>query len=260
MNLTPIPKAQIPKIPFIIGADNKGNEVKLENKNRFGNSLILGGTGSGKTNFMLNMLLQDINCGNGVCFFDVMGETIELIMAKIPEDKKSKVLLITPDLDYDSLDLDSAIKEDKIILVQALLGRDGIEKTKKFNRGLSNQLIKSIEKRNTTIFNTRPFFIYIDEFQYLVSDKVVELIQNSQKHNVSFVLAHQFLLQLDKHDKETKNVILENTKSKFIFNCSKEDQEFLKNDFAELNSEKFKCLAKINNFDEVLILKCEKVN
>ena len=259
MNLTPIPKAVLPKIPFVIGIDKAGNEIKLENKNRFGNSLILGGAGSGKTNLMLNMILQDINCGNGVCFFDVMGETTDLIISKIPENKKDKVLLLTPDLDYDTLDLDSAIKEDKIILVQALLGRDGIEKTKKFNRGLSNQLIKAIEKRNTTIFNTRPFFIYIDEFQYLVSDKVIELIQNSQKHNVSFVLAYQFLTQLDKHDKETKIVILENTKSKYIFNCSNEDKELLKSDFAELEYETFKCSAKINNFDKVLVLGCEEV-
>ena len=259
MNLTPTPKVILPKIPFVIGKNIAGNEVKLENKNRFGNSLILGGTGSGKTNFMLKMILQDINCGNGVCFFDVMGETVDLIVSKIPQDKKDKLLLITPDLDYDSLDLDSAIKEDKIILIQAMIGRDGLEKTKKFNRGLSNQLIKSIEKRNTTVFNTRPFFIYIDEFQYLVSDKVVELIQNSQKHNVSFIIAHQFLIQLDKHDNETKNIILENTKSKFIFNCSKEDQEFLKNDFAKLEFESFKCSAKINNFDEVLVLECKEV-
>ncbi len=258
MNLTPQPKIIPTKIPFIIGINSANKPIEIGNKNRFGNSLILGGAGTGKTNFMLNMFLQDVNNGVGVCFFDVMGETVDFIFTKIPEDKKGKVLLITPDLDYDNLDLDSAIKDDKIIFIQAILGRDGIEKTKKFNRGLTNLLIKSIEKRNKTVFNTRPFFVYMDEFQYLVSDKILETIKNSQSHNVSFVIAHQFLSQLDKHDSTTKSIILENCKSKFIFECSDEDKEMLKNDFKTLNTDqKFTCNAKINNIEETMILVCE---
>jgi type IV secretory pathway VirB4 component len=251
--------SEIKKLEFIVGADSNQKSIILGNKNRFGNSLILGGTGTGKTNFMVNMFLQDVNNGTGVCFFDPIGDTIDLIISKIPEDKKEKVLLLKPDLDFDSLDLDAAIKEDKIILVQAQIGSEGLEKTKKFNRGLINLLIKSIEKRNKTVFNTRPFFIYIDEFQYLVSDKIIELIKNSQSHNVSLVITHQFLAQLDKHDSESKSIILEYCKSKFIFKCGPEDREILKNDFSTMSFEEYKCNAKINNIEEVMILGCEKV-
>jgi type IV secretory pathway VirB4 component len=259
MNLTPTPKITPAKIPFIIGTNSEKKAVEIGNKNRFGNSLILGGTGTGKTNFMVNMLLQDLNNGTGVCFFDPIGDTIDLIISKIPEEKKDKILLLKPDLDFDTLDLDAAIKDDKIILVQAQIGAEGLEKTKKFNRGLTNLLIKAIEKRNKTVFNTRPFFVYMDEFQYLVSDKVIETIKNSQSHNVSFVISHQFLTQLDKHDPATKNVILENCKSKFVFECGKDDTELLKNDFSDLKFEQFKCSAKVNNIDEVMILGCEQV-
>jgi type IV secretory pathway VirB4 component len=259
MNLTPQPKIIPAKVPFIIGTNSENKPVEIGNKNRFGNSLIIGGTRTGKTNFMVNILLQDINNGTGVCFFDPIGETVDFIISKIPEGKKDKVLLLKPDLDFDALDLDAAIKEDKIILVQAQIGLEGLEKTKKFNRGLTNLLIKSIEKRNKTVFNTRPFFVYMDEFQYLVSDKIVETIKNSQGHNVSFVLSHQFLAQLDKHDTETKNIILDNCKSKFVFECGPEDAELLKNNFPSLEFEQFKCNAKINNIDEIMILGCEGI-
>jgi type IV secretory pathway VirB4 component len=259
MNLTPQPKIIPAKIPFIIGTNSENQAVEIGNKNRFGNSLILGGTGTGKTNFMVNMLLQDVNNGTGVCFFDPIGDTIDLIISKITADKKDKILPLKPDLDFDTLDLDAAIKEDKIILVQAQIGAKGLEKTKKFNRGLTNLLIKAIEKRNKTVFNTRPFFVYMDEFQYLVSDKIIETIKNSQSHNVSFVLAHQFLAQLDKHDAETKNIILENCKSRFVFECGPDDAELLKNDFPSLEFEQFKCNAKINNLDEIMVLGCEEI-
>jgi TraM recognition site of TraD and TraG len=259
MNLTPQPKIIPAKIPFIIGTTLDNKHIEIGNKNRFVNSLTLGGTRTGKTNFIVNMLLQDVNNGTGVCFFDPIGETVDLIISKIPEDKKDKILLLKPDLDFDSLDLDVAIKQDKIILVQAHIGLEGLEKTKKFNRGLTNLLIKSIEKRNKTVFNTRPFFVYMDEFQYLVSDKVVEVIKNSQSHNISFVISHQFLAQLDKHDTETKNIVLENCKSKYVFECGPEDAKLLKDDFPSLKFEQFKCNAKINNLDEIMILGCEEV-
>jgi TraM recognition site of TraD and TraG len=259
MNLTPQPKIIPAKIPFIIGTDSEKKAIEIGNKNRFGNSLIIGGAGTGKTNFMVNMFLQDVNNGTGVCFFDPIGDSTDLIISKIPTDKKDKILLLKPDLDFDTLDLDAAIKDDKIILVQAQIGSEGLEKTKKFNRGLTNLLIKAIEKRNKTVFNTRPFFIYMDEFQFLVSDKVVELMKNSQSHNVSFVSAHQFLAQLDKHDSTTKNTLLENCKSKFIFECHKEDKELMKNDFPKLEFEQFKCNAKVNNIDEIMTLGCDEV-
>jgi hypothetical protein len=263
MNLTPTTitaNPKTPKKPFILGQNNN-SDYTIGNKERFGNTLIIGSSQSGKTNLMVNMFLQDVENSVAVCYFDPTGETVENILKLIPEDKKESVLLLTPDLDYDELDFDKAIADSKIILIQALVGRDGVEKTKKFNRGLVGRLIDSINKRNTTIFNTRPFFVYIDELAYVISDKVVETIETATKHNISLILSAKNLGELEKHDTKTRLSLEQNCLTKIIFDLDG-PQDIIQNVVTEIGTDqgvitelpKYSFAAKINKIDSTQIL------
>jgi hypothetical protein len=55
-------------------------------------SYILGQTGTGKSWFMVRMILQDINNGDGVCFVDPHGQAAEMILEKIPADRAEDVI------------------------------------------------------------------------------------------------------------------------------------------------------------------------
>lgn len=58
---------------------------------------LLGATGTGKTTAMLNLADQDIRRGRGVGVLDPKGDLVQGLVARIPPERISDVVLITPD-------------------------------------------------------------------------------------------------------------------------------------------------------------------
>ncbi len=57
---------------------------------------IIGRTGMGKTSLMLNMILNDIYGGEGVCFIDPHGDAVETLLDYIPESRVNDVIYFNP--------------------------------------------------------------------------------------------------------------------------------------------------------------------
>ncbi|MCA9379132.1 type IV secretion system DNA-binding domain-containing protein [Candidatus Dojkabacteria bacterium] len=57
---------------------------------------IIGKTGTGKSTFMENLIIQDLYAGNGVGVVDPHGETIHHILEQIPPQRKDDVILFAP--------------------------------------------------------------------------------------------------------------------------------------------------------------------
>lgn len=73
---------------------NKDCYMNLED--RYRHIYSLGGSGSGKTVLMNNVMLQDIEMGNGICFVDPHGEGVDDILRRIPEHRMKDVILFSP--------------------------------------------------------------------------------------------------------------------------------------------------------------------
>ena len=58
---------------------------------------LLGSTGTGKTTTMLNLATQDIAAGRGVGVLDPKGDLVRGLLDRIPPDRMSEVVLISPD-------------------------------------------------------------------------------------------------------------------------------------------------------------------
>ena len=68
-----------------LGRDvNSSQFVTLEQEQRLGGMSFIGLSGFGKTTLLINLLLQDVEQGIGVCFFDVHGDAINDILARLP--------------------------------------------------------------------------------------------------------------------------------------------------------------------------------
>ncbi|RLB07466.1 MAG: hypothetical protein DRG59_06400 [Deltaproteobacteria bacterium] len=65
-------------------------------KDRLKHMFIIGMTGTGKSTFMENLILQDIRKGYGLCLIDPHGELVEQILGKIPENRHDDVILFDP--------------------------------------------------------------------------------------------------------------------------------------------------------------------
>lgn len=57
---------------------------------------IIGQTGTGKSYFMQNMALQDINAGYGMCYIDPHGDGIEWLLERIPAHRAEDVIYFNP--------------------------------------------------------------------------------------------------------------------------------------------------------------------
>lgn len=70
--------------------------VALSADDRFRHTYVVGQTGTGKSTLLLNMALDDIRAGDGVCVIDPHGDLVEGILARLPEDRVDDVVLIDP--------------------------------------------------------------------------------------------------------------------------------------------------------------------
>ncbi|MDP2933311.1 MAG: type IV secretion system DNA-binding domain-containing protein [bacterium] len=70
--------------------------VKLATSDRRRHMYIIGRTGTGKSEFMKNMIIQDIKNGEGVAVVDPHGELVEGVLEHIPKERAEQVILFNP--------------------------------------------------------------------------------------------------------------------------------------------------------------------
>ena len=72
--------------------------VRLGNEDREKHCYLVGGTGTGKSTLMLNMLAQDIRAGAGVCLLDPHGDLCNAVL-DLPDLRSADVVLVEPGRD-----------------------------------------------------------------------------------------------------------------------------------------------------------------
>ncbi len=70
--------------------------IYIGSEDRMKHMYILGRTGTGKTETLKSMLLQDIRAGHGVCFMEPHGDGIEELLRLIPPERAEDVVLFDP--------------------------------------------------------------------------------------------------------------------------------------------------------------------
>lgn len=75
---------------------NIKTEVRIDRDDRRRHMYIIGRTGTGKSQWISNMAVQDIRNGEGVCVVDPHGDLIEDILKHIPKERSEDVILFEP--------------------------------------------------------------------------------------------------------------------------------------------------------------------
>ncbi|MEI8223698.1 MAG: type IV secretion system DNA-binding domain-containing protein [bacterium] len=75
---------------------NKMTKFGIKPKDRTKHMYIIGKTGTGKTTFLENMIIQDIQNGHGVAFIDPHGESTEKLLNYIPPWRVNDVIYFNP--------------------------------------------------------------------------------------------------------------------------------------------------------------------
>ena len=91
--------AQIPSSGLHLGKSvyrGSTKEVYVGEDDRRRHVYIIGKTGTGKTELLKYMVMQDINAGHGVAFIDPHGDAAEDILAMIPPERAEDVIYFNP--------------------------------------------------------------------------------------------------------------------------------------------------------------------
>jgi hypothetical protein len=93
------PPQNIPEQGLILGKNvYRGTETQIYMKrdDRRRHTYIIGRTGTGKTELMKNMAIQDIRNGEGICIVDPHGDLVEDVLQYIPKERADDVILFEP--------------------------------------------------------------------------------------------------------------------------------------------------------------------
>jgi hypothetical protein len=104
----------------------KETEIHMAREDRVRHMYVIGQTGTGKTNLLLNMITQDIQNGDGVCYIDPHGTDIQTILSRIPKERIDDVIYFDPaytdrPMGLNMLEYDPKYPEQKTFVVNELM-------------------------------------------------------------------------------------------------------------------------------------------
>ena len=120
--------ANLPTEGLLLGVnDFRGiaSDIRIMKDDPRRHMYIIGQTGTGKSVLLKNMIRQDIESGEGVCFIDPHGDTVEEILGYIPEERSRDVIYFNPadtarPLGLNMLEYDTRYPEQKTMVVNEL--------------------------------------------------------------------------------------------------------------------------------------------
>ncbi|MEJ0002019.1 MAG: hypothetical protein WDN09_02465 [bacterium] len=109
--------------------DYRGKEtlIHMSREDRVRHFYVIGQTGTGKTNILLNMITQDIKNGDGCCYIDPHGTDIQTILSRIPKERLDDVIYFDPaytarPMGLNMLEYDPKYPEQKTFVVNEMMG------------------------------------------------------------------------------------------------------------------------------------------
>lgn len=181
---------EIPSTGLFLGVSRyRGEERKvcMELNDRRRHMYIIGKTGTGKSEFLKEMILQDVEAGHGVCAIDPHGEFVEDILKLMPPERAEDVIYFNPsDLDrpmgLNMMEADT--EEQRHFVVSSVIGlmyklydphRTGIIGPR-FEHAIRNAMLTIMSKPGSTFIELVRSLTdskYVDELLPYVKDPVV---------------------------------------------------------------------------------------
>lgn len=124
------PPLSLPESGLLLGKNvYRGTEkqIFMQDEDRLRHLYVIGQTGTGKTYFLKNLIIQDIKNGKGVCFIDPHGSDVQDVLASIPPERIDDVIYFDPaniarPMGLNMLEFDPTRPEQKDFIVSELLG------------------------------------------------------------------------------------------------------------------------------------------
>ncbi len=162
--------------------------VYLSEDDRRRHMYVIGRTGTGKTEFLKTMMLQDIMAGKGICFIDPHGDAAEELLELIPPNRAEDVIYFDPSdmlRPFGINMLEAYSEEQKHFVVASIIGlmyklfdpnKTGIIGPR-FEHGVRNAMLTAMSKPGATFVEVVRLMTdaeFVKELLPLVQDPVVK--------------------------------------------------------------------------------------
>ncbi len=102
-------------------------EVKIKPADRLRHTYIIGKSGTGKSQLMANMAIQDVISGNGLCMIDPHGDLIDDVLKRVPPERADDVIIFSPadierPMPINLLEFDPRYPEQKTFVINEMIG------------------------------------------------------------------------------------------------------------------------------------------
>lgn len=123
------PPHELPTEGALLGTSShrgKDRDIYFAPEDRLRHFYCIGQTGTGKSTLLKNMIIQDIQAGDGVCMIDPHGSDIDDVLAAVPEERFDDVIYFDPadtgnPMGLNMLEFDSRFPEQKTFVVNEML-------------------------------------------------------------------------------------------------------------------------------------------
>jgi hypothetical protein len=113
---------------ILLGVNRHSNietKIYMSDEDRLRHFYIIGQTGTGKSSFIKNMIIQDIQAGRGICMIDPHGSDIQDVLASVPKERYEDVIYFDPSnterpMALNMLEYDIRYPEQKTFVVNEL--------------------------------------------------------------------------------------------------------------------------------------------
>ena len=136
-----------------------------------------------------------------------------------------------------AFNFDQILNQEKILLVDLSKGKIGEINAQMLGLIFISKLQAAVLKRASTPQEKRyPFYLYVDEFQNLITNTFASLLSESRKYGLGIHLTNQYFAQLPE---KIQNAILGNVGTMVAFEVGIEDAERLSAEFYPMTKEDF---------------------
>lgn len=157
-----LPKSSEDGVTVFAETDYRGNKVDfgIKREDRRKHFYILGKTGVGKSTVFKNMFISDILRGDGACFVDPHGETVEELLDFIPPERVDDVIYFNPTdtqypIGFNLLELKDKAQRDLIAdgVVEVFKKQFGDSWGPRLQYILTNTVATALEAQGTTLLS-----------------------------------------------------------------------------------------------------------
>lgn len=150
-----------------------------------------------------------------------------------------------------AFNFDQIMDQEKILLVDLSKGKIGDINAQMIGLIFISKLQAAVLKRANIAPEKRyPFYLYVDEFQNLITDTFSSLLSESRKYGLGVHLTNQYFAQLPE---KIQNAILGNVGTMIAFEVGTEDVELLIKEFYPMTKEDFLNLPRFNFYIKLMI-------